>query len=267
MLANYQEEREFIRRLFAAHCHASQKVLTFRGRSGSGKSTLLRTCLREQDLPPATIATIDLRQKFGVADLLTALVEKLQSEQFPTLAATVTAAAKQFQTVEIADNKTFGWNNQITVVLQRETPEERRLQQQSLTRALVDDLRHSPQPIVIAFDHHDADVTEEIQKWLGGEFLPRTTSTEAVRVIVAGQTWPRGHDGVEWGHCCTKRELYGVRDADHWLPVVTALGRTSPPGIDNLHNWLAGICHAFEGDPSKIIKVIEGLPRQSGAVA
>jgi hypothetical protein len=73
---------------------------------------------------------------------------------------------------------------------------------------------------------------------------------------------PNPHN-IEWGHCCTHHELYGVPEAAHWLPVVEALGRTIP--VDNPRDWLAGVCHALGGAPDAIMQVIQGLPPKETA--
>jgi hypothetical protein len=43
------------------------------------------------------------------------------------------------------------------------------------------------------------------------------------------------------------------------MPVVQNMQRLIP--FDDPETWLAGVCHALEGDPQKIMKVIEGLHR------
>ncbi len=74
--------------------------------------------------------------------------------------------------------------------------------------------------------------------------------------MLAGKEVP-DNTNIEWGNYCVLHDLFGVREAEHWLPVVTALGRRVPePALI----YLAGICHALKGHPDDIMKVIQGLP-------
>jgi len=99
-------------------------------------------------------------------------------------------------------------------------------------------------------------VAIEVQEWLSGPCLARAADCDRMRVAVAGQDVPDA--GIEWGHCCDRHELYGVREARYWLPVVESLDKRIP--AEHPLDWLAGICCYLEGHPAKIIEVIKDLP-------
>jgi hypothetical protein len=73
---------------------------------------------------------------------------------------------------------------------------------------------------------------------------------------------PDAHN-IEWGHCCAHHELFGVREAEHWLPVVEAMGRYIP--VDPPEKFIAIVCQALNGAPKDIMQIIEGLPRKEVA--
>jgi hypothetical protein len=83
--------------------------------------------------------------------------------------------------------------------------------------------------------------------------------TATVRVVVAGQQVPDEHN-IEWGQCCSKHELFGVLEAKHWMPVVKEMKRRLP--VEPGEVWLAGICHARNGRPDEIMKIIKALPKE-----
>jgi hypothetical protein len=69
-------------------------------------------------------------------------------------------------------------------------------------------------------------------------------------VVVAGQNLP-DRSNIEWGRHCVSYDLYGVEEAQHWLPIVQAKNKHIP--FDAPLTWLAGVCHALRGDPKSIM--------------
>jgi len=90
--------------------------------------------------------------------------------------------------------------------------------------------------------------------------LPRTPT---LRLVLAGQEVPDNEINADWPDICCLHDLYGVRQAEHWLPVVEAMGRVFPPDIEKPRDYLAGICMAMEGRPADIKKWIEAFPRRN----
>ncbi len=80
---------------------------------------------------------------------------------------------------------------------------------------------------------------------------------EILKVVVAGQEVP-DRNNIEWDDCCKFHKLYGVWEAKHWLPVVKAMKRRIL--VESELDWMAGICHALDGKPDAIMKIIQGLP-------
>jgi hypothetical protein len=158
--------------------------------------------------------------------------------------------------IQINRNWLGGINNHISVALQNESQDVREHRRVALTEAWFDDLRNFDQPVLFALDTYEQ-ATIEVQEWISGPFLSRASQSQQVRVLVAGQKVP-DEKNIEWGHCCETRHLYGVPEAEHWLPVVQAMGRYFPDS--NPLSWLAGACHISKGNPSMIMQMIQTLP-------
>lgn len=156
--------------------------------------------------------------------------------------------------VNIARNKIRGSDNQIRVVLQADNPAVREEHRTIMTGALFEDLRKLDRIFLVAFDTYEQ-ATTEVKDWISGPFLTRTTTAGKVRVAVAGQEIPDPNT-IEWDYCCEKYELFGVREAKHWMPVIESLGLMTPD-----EQWLAGVCFALNGRPDLIMQTIERLPR------
>ncbi len=165
---------------------------------------------------------------------------------------------QQATSVNIDRNWLLGINNHISVALHADNPQDRSYRRAALTEAWFEDVQQLAEPFLVVFDTYEA-ATAEIQEWLSGPFLARVATADPLRVVIAGQTVPDKLN-IEWSQCCHEHRLYGVPEARHWLPVIEAMGRyipDEPPLI-----WLAGVCHALQGKPAEIIKIIEGLPRR-----
>jgi hypothetical protein len=109
----------------------------------------------------------------------------------------------------------------------------------------------------MAMDNYEL-ASSEVKDWISGPYLTRISNTNTVRVALAGREVP-DENTIEWGHCSETYELFGIHEAEHWMPVVKDLERAIP--VENQLDWLAGICYALDGCPELIIKVIQGLPR------
>jgi|SoiMetStandDraft_2_1073263.scaffolds.fasta_scaffold33418_2 energy-coupling factor transporter ATP-binding protein EcfA2 len=253
-LANYEDERRAFEALLEPECQT--RILLLHGASGCGKTTLL-TYYRQRVPPSWLCLSIQLRSSaVSIAEIFYRAGRVLTWERFPTFMTQV-ADFQELPTVQIDHNQIIGMDNRITVALTTGDPADRGQRQTALTDAWFDDLSRFQRPVLILFDTYNDAITD-VQEWLSGPFLARTEQAQSVRIVIAGQQVP-DHHNIEWGHCCTLRQLYGVREARHWMPVVQNMQRLIP--FDNPEAWLAGVCHALEGDPQKIMKVIEGLQR------
>lgn len=250
-IADYIEPRAAFTALLNAECPAH--ILLFSGASGSGKTTLLNACLAEAAARHFPTIPIQLRGSVTpIPEIFSRLGDRQGWETMPTFIATLRAIPK----VEIDANRLIGINNQINVALNA-PPEDRDQRRAALTDAWFADLRAQQHPYLIAIDTYEAAIPE-VQNWLAGPFLARSAVTPALRVLIAGQTVPDPQN-IEWGFCCAHHPLYGVPEAQHWLPVITAMGRYIP--VEHPEAWLAGVCHAFNGAPKDIMQIIERLPR------
>ncbi len=252
LLADYQDERAAFNALLEPDCR--QRILLLRGESGIGKTTLVQACLDEMPRGMPCICIQLLRSAVSVAEIFYRGGDRLGWEHLPNFTAQV-AELQGTPRIQVDSNWLTGINNRINVALHAETPSDQESRQAILTGAWFDDLKRLPAPILLALDIYEQ-ATQQVADWISGPLLARVAEGGALRVLVAGQKVPDDKN-IEWGNCCMLRELPGVREAKHWLPVVDALGRQIP---GEPLAWLAGVCYALKGRPSEIRKVIESLP-------
>jgi energy-coupling factor transporter ATP-binding protein EcfA2 len=253
VIANYERERELFAELLASD--PPHRILLFSGESGVGKSTLLRSCV---ELVPINIRCIPIELRgaaVGVAEIFYRLgghigwnrLENFQRKLFSLEPGAI---------VQTGKNWLAGIQNQINVSLYSHNLVDRSDRTAALTEALFNDLANSRQLVVLTFDTFDAANTEA-SEWLAGPLLERVARAKTTRVVIAGQTVPNVNN-IEWGTCCELRNLTGIADHNHWLPIVDKLKRLIPH--DPQLSWLSGVCDALRGNPAKIMQVIEGLP-------
>ncbi len=250
-LANYQPERDLVRGLCAPDC--DQRILLLRGASGVGKTTLLGACVEDLEARDRDIfcCPLDLRSS-SIGEIFSRLGSRLGWHRLPQLEAHL--AADRSARVSLDGVRLFGKDQRINVNLaMAASPEDRRQQIEARTDRIFEDLRALPRPLVMSIDHYEQ-ASDEVSTWIEGSLLGRVSNVERLRVVVAGQKVPESSS--DWGRW-QRRDLYGVKQAEDWLPLVEAMGKQLPteqPG------WLAGVCHALEGHPGKIMKVIVNLP-------
>jgi hypothetical protein len=256
--ANYREQRRIFCTLFETD--NPLRILFFHGKPGCGKTTLLQTCI-EKDLP-AGIRPIKYNFKnfIELDEILDRVVDELGHENMPSFTKEISSLWRINQNVTMDKICQDGTGNLINVYLALQTTnhEERDQRRKYLARAWFDDLRNAP-PIIFVMDTYEK-AGEEVRNWVECIFLERVRRTPNIYVLIAGQQTPDDHN-VEWGHCCTAKELPGVHSAEDWLPVARALNRCVPS-----KEWLAGVCHALKGQPDEILTIIQDLPYERNAV-
>jgi len=252
--ADYHNERESFEALFQPECQ--KRILMFRGESGSGKTALLTYCLRRV---PERVSCIPIQLRgaaVSVAEIFYRSGPILKWDRLPNFTEQV-AALQGTPKVQINRNWLGGINNHISVALQGESQDIREHRRVGLTEAWFDDLKNLEQTVLFALDTYEQ-ATTEIKEWISGPFMARASRVEFVRILLGGQIVP-DEENIEWGHCSVTYDLYGVPEAEHWLPVVEEMGRYVPDV--NLRDWLAGVCYAFKGRPNEIMQAIKSLPR------
>jgi GTPase SAR1 family protein len=259
-LADYEEHRQAFIHLLEKHCVAN--ILLFSGASGSGKTTLLTACLRELT-PEVTAINIQLRGgAVSVAEIFQRSGSHVGWESLPTFANHVNML-QQGVPVQVDSNRLIGMGNQIHIALHTGNTSDRQQRRASLTQAWFEDLQGLSKPLLLVFDTYEA-ATPEVQQWIAGPLLARAAYARTVRVLVAGQEVPDVNN-IEWGQRCVSHTLLGVKQAEHWLPVIEALERYIPVEDQDPLTWLSGVCYALKGAPKDIMQVIESLPRKEMA--
>lgn len=256
LLANYESERQFFQRILQPDCQ--ERILLFIGESGTGKTTLLKACLEDTVIHEEKLkhVPIQLRQSaVGVSEIFYRLGGFMGWEHLGTFLKQVDAF-QVMPTVHIQENRMIG-QNQIEVALNTGNPTDRAHRRAALTNAWFSDLRSYPALLLMVLDTYE-DANAELQEWIEGPFLARVAQSSNLRVLLAGQKVP-DNNNIEWGHCCQKRDLFGVHEASHWMPIIRDMKRhiDAPDPL----SWMAGICHILKGRPSAIMQVIEDLPQ------
>jgi hypothetical protein len=255
VFANYEKERAAFRGLLEPQCR--QRIVMYRGESGSGKSALMTAC---RALVPDEMCHVamDLRgTTTTVTEILSRTVVKLGGmEKLRNFAARL-AVLSRVPALNMADNTLKGTQNQIEVVIQNTAPVDRRERYEQLTEAWFADLVEAERPLLLILDTFEQ-ANEEVHDWICGPLLARAADIALLRVALAGKQVPEPR--IDWVHCCEVFDLYGVKDAEHWLPVVEALGYRVP--MEPPLTYLAAICHALNGHPAQIIQIIKTFPRK-----
>lgn len=252
--ANYRVEREAFRSLFLDDC--KKRILLFTGKSGIGKSALLQTCRGDHSTSRASIGFELRNTKLDIEEILSRSSLSIGSERLPKFSQCMSVQTEKKQHISLSNVSQKGQSNSIAVTLNSPLQTELALRQSSLTYAWFDDIKNLDFPYVMVFDNFES-ATSEVSEWLTGTFLPRTVYCNNLRVVIAGQTVPE--PGIEdWSEYHALHELYGVKDARDWMPVVTALGKVIPSS--HPIEWMAGTCNALKGRPAEIMAVIEALP-------
>lgn len=253
LLANYEDKTDAFLTLTQSDC--SHRILLFEGEGGTGKTTLLEACKEFVDeniyhLP------IQLRgSAVGVAEIFSRSGARLGWERWSNFTQQV-AVMTDTPSVTIDRNWLVGINNKISIALHAESPIDREQRRVSLTQAWFEDADSLDKTLLVMLDTYEQ-APVEVAAWIDGPFLARAADGERLRVVVAGQKVPNPRN-IEWGHCCIHHELFGVREAKYWLPVIVSLGKRVP--VQPELTYLAGICHACNGRPDEIMKCIMSFP-------
>ncbi len=255
ILANYDDERTAFRSLLYEEC--PQRILLFEGASGTGKTSLLRACQQEI---PADFKAVPIQfrdNSVNVAEIFDRVGE-LVGWQTMTHFTEQIASLSDTPTLQVQRNWQTGSNNQIHIALHADSVTDKEQRRVQLTKAWLTDLQAIAQPLLLIMDTYEQ-ATTDVVGWIEGPFLTRAARLPQLRILLAGQRVPDAHN-IEWGTYCHKRDLYGIQDASHWLPIVEAMHRViaAPDPL----SWLGGICYLLKGQPAAIMKVIEGLPRR-----
>lgn len=252
-LADYDAERRAFEALLNPDC--GRRILMFRGTSGSGKTSLINHCIHRAT---GTIPLIPIQLRgsvVSIAEIFYRSGGRLGWERLDNFTNQV-ADLEGAPEIKIDRNWLAGINNRISIALHAQDQVGREHRRVALTEAWFEDMKDFQQPVLFVLDTFEQGTTE-VQDWISGPFLARAAQIAQMRILVAGQIVP-DENNIEWGNCCVTHELFGVPEAQHWLPVVEAMNRYVP--VNDPLSWLAGVCHTLKGRPKDIMQIIEGLP-------
>jgi hypothetical protein len=259
VMADYEQPRRALDRLFEINC--DRRIVLLTGEGGTGKSTLLAYCQSRRRDTAITIP-IQLRSScVGVGEILDRIGERIGWALLPRLMGRI-ASMDGAPDLHIDGSRLFGINNKITVILSAETTSVRQDRLGILTSELIADLSNAHTRIVLLFDTFEQ-APSEVQDWLSGPFLARAVDSSHIRVVVAGRKVPDATN-IEWGHVSVLHTLSGVREPDHWLPVISALGYRIP--APEPRGFLDGMCFILQGHPHRIMQYIVSFPREEAGL-
>jgi hypothetical protein len=256
IFADYQEQRTAFEELCKQK--SDNPILFFEGESGSGKTSLLRDCKNRIPDGVEHIAFDCKTRTISISEIFSRSVHRFGWKGLAEFRKSVTSLSKGM-TVNVNDIKQKGNQNTIDIALRAENEGEREDRQTLLTDAWFHDVSNFENHLLVIVDTFEKAVNETAN-WLCGPFLARASDTPQMRVVIAGQETPDPNN-IEWGDRCKHYQLLGVLDALEWMPVVEAKNRYID--VDDPISWLAGVCHATEGRPDRIIKIIESLPAKN----
>lgn len=255
-IANYKKERADFEQLLNEKSY--RRVLLLRGDSGSGKSTLLKCCNTNVTKNVFKLF-IDLKRgTVNVADIFSQSAFTLGKEHLPNFHQQL-RRLNSTPNAQINRNEINGSGNLLCLTLNTGTSTEREERQIHLTDAWIRDLACLDKIILVCLDTYEKSTTE-VKDWIH-RVLVRLPHALPLRIVIAGQEVPDSDTGEDWVGCCSEHHLCGVREANSWLPVVEAMGRTFPHYINVPLDYLAGICDLCNGLPSLIIEFISKLPK------
>lgn len=239
-LANRVNEVAFFKRMVMGE--ESQRILLVQAESGYGKTGLMGRFASE--CPKSTIAVdIDLKdaRDSGILYVFRRARKLLGKEYFSEFDCII----EQFQpcrhAINVQGNRLRGDGNQIKVVLQGVSAEERQERLDCLQEAFFEDLSAYPSPIVFILDTFNA-ATTELQEQIAGRFLVNVADNRRLRAVVAGSkvpqpssTWQRHHHFFplgpihEYEAWCEFATLSGFRFDSKQVEVIVA-GCQGVPG-------------------------------------
>ncbi|HSS49809.1 MAG TPA: ATP-binding protein [Thermoanaerobaculia bacterium] len=253
VLANYDSERQLFAELLVPS--SPKRILLFQGESGIGKSTLLRSCA---ELIPASAKFIPIELRgaaVSISEIFYRFAGRLDWTQLENFCHQLVAMEPAVATT-LDRNHLTGIRNQINITLSSQGLIDRSERIAALTEALFRDLESLHNLVVLTFDTFD-NASTEASEWLSGPLLERMARTKNARVVIAGKTVPNINN-IEWGAFCEIRMLSGIVAADPWLAIIEKLRKIIPHHSGG--GWMSGVCDALNGNPAKIMQVIEGLP-------
>lgn len=256
MLANYKREVAAFQQLLQPKCN--NRIVMYHGKeSGIGKTELLGFC-RKQIPEEMCYLVMDLRgTATTVTEILSRSVDKLGGlAKLKNFSSRLTQLSR-VPSLNLEDNTLKGTRNQIEVVVQNTAPLDKQERYEQLTEAWFADLATIQNPMLLMFDAFEQ-ANQEVKDWISGPLLGRLPDNMMLRLALAGQELPEQR--LDWKHCCDVYGLYGVTEAQAWLPVVDYLGFRVP--VEPAEIYLAGICHALKGNPGEIMKFIKTFPRK-----
>jgi energy-coupling factor transporter ATP-binding protein EcfA2 len=256
-IANYTHEQDQFKALIESDVEPN--ILMFQGASGSGKSHLINHCLNTVPKDGLLIARLQLQSNDDtIPTLFNVMGSKIGRAELPTFSQRVAGFVGK-----TAESENTLWRIQLRRHLREigwnSDHDTRRDWYQQLTDAWFADAEAFDRPLLLAIDTYEQS-SSEFDEWFRDEFLYAVAGSTKLRVLIGGQTIPEPMS--DWLSCASVHELQGVTDAKEWL-VWGELHGIQIPSLE----YMAGICKALEGQPSKIIQILKTLPQSAGPSA
>lgn len=250
-LANRVNEVAFFKRMVMGE--ESQRILLVQAESGYGKTGLMGRFASE--CPKCAIAVdIDLKdaRDSGILYVFRRARKLLGKEYFSEFDHIIQQFQPRKNDIHIQGNRLCGDGNQIKVVLQDVSAEERQERLDCLQEAFFEDLLNHPSPIVFILDTFNA-ATAELQEQISGKFLVNVADNRRLRAVVAGSKVPQ--PSSTWQRYHHLFPLGPIHEHEAWCEFATLSGFRFDPG--QVRVIVAG-CRGVPGD---ILKFFEAADR------
>jgi hypothetical protein len=264
-IANYEQPRKRIEELALAD--SACRAIFIEGGKDLGKTHLLDFVRETCGINFIVVSLGKQRATPSPKLVLDEIAQELGWARFPRLRGAMRGRSLRPIQASINDVTILGSHNSIEAIAQ-ETEEDRLIEALELTEHLIEDLRVVTceiRPLIIAFDHYD-EATSLIDGWFSRSLVSSLCRLDHIRLIVCGRDVSRTSlKGKIPGARFLELGLEGVRNAEHWLPVVQYEGLTIPfTTYEEKIAFLTAVVEINEGVPGLIMSQLRWLCRRKG---
>ena len=219
-VANYTQQQAFLANFVQSK--QEPNILLFQAESGFGKSTLIGHCFYQ--LPKAQALHHKLKgEADSVATFFTNLGTRYGWQNLPTFTGTLATLLEQ--PAKASDPLwQAGIHRHLRLVGKLRDLQSRLSRYQLKSDAWFADMQQE-KPFLLAVDGNEK-ASPLFDLWFSEDFLLGVAHSQAIKVIVGGQTMPTRQEG--WSFSVVREKLTGVNEVQAWLAWGTQAGYQLP---------------------------------------
>lgn len=242
-LANYITPQTLFSQLLTSQ--ANSNILLLQGKSGSGKSRLIEHCLTRTSNVPSLLFQLQ-RGGETIASLLTTLGRTCGWEKLPRFVETAVILLEHPPGKATDPLWLQGMHRHLRDVGRIGDIDSRLSRYQLLTDAWFADAAQFDTPLLLAVDGYE-NASTLFDRWFCHDFLHQVAHSNAVKLIVGGQTIPATQPGLP----VLAETLTGIHQPEEWIAWAVEVGFAPPPPAA-----MGLITRLLKGNPSQIIEAI-----------